>query len=377
MTRRPGPLTAAVLVLLAWLAAALPTSAHDLPYTLASLTVRPEGQYRLVLHCHTAALVLGLPQGHLARGVQPRFAAFSDAEIAERSAEMDRYLRRRIEISVGGRRLSTPDPDFPDVAAVREDGAMTPETARLSQPVVLSGRLPAGARELTLAFPPELGTVLIKIERPGSPVAVQALTPGENSRPIALTGVKAGQFQTFVEYLALGFTHILPKGLDHILFVLALFLLTPRWKPLAIQVTAFTLAHSVTLALGTFGHVDLPARLVETAIALSIAVVAVDNLFESKLAPWRPMVVFGFGLLHGLGFAGVLSDLGIPKGAEISALVAFNLGVEFGQIAVLAIAFALLGWARERSWFRPRVAMPLSLAVAAIGLFWSAERFLA
>jgi hypothetical protein len=181
-----------------------------------------------------------------------------------------------------------------------------------------------------------------------------------------------------VQYLILGFEHIVPKGLDHILFVLGLFLLTPQWRPILVQVTAFTIAHSITLASTTYDVVSLPARVVEPLIALSIAYVAIENIVSSKFTPWRPLIVFGFGLLHGMGFAGVLQDLGLPRGEFIAALVSFNIGIELGQIAVIAAAFlAVALWYRDRPWYRTRFVMPASAAIAAIGLFWTVERIVA
>ena len=128
------------------------------------------------------------------------------------------------------------------------------------------------------------------------------------------------------QYLWLGYTHILPQGLDHILFVIGLFLLSPRLKTLLLQVTAFTIAHSITLGLSMYGIVSLPPRVVEPLIALSIAYVAIENLLTRELKPWRVALVFTFGLLHGLGFAGVLRELGLPRAEFLTALLTFNAG---------------------------------------------------
>jgi HupE / UreJ protein len=177
-------------------------------------------------------------------------------------------------------------------------------------------------------------------------------------------------------YLRLGYTHILPKGLDHILFVLGLFLLTPRWRPLLLQVTAFTVAHSITLGLSIYGLVSLPSRVVEPLIALSIAYVAIENLFTRELKPWRLALVFMFGLLHGLGFAGVLRDLGLPRDEFLTALVTFNLGVEGGQLTVIAAAALAAAPVVRREWYHRRVIVPACLAIAAVGLYWSAARLL-
>ncbi len=138
--------------------------------------------------------------------------------------------------------------------------------------------------------------------------------------------------------------------------------------------TAFTLAHTLTLVLSVYGLVTLPTSIVEPLIALSIAYVAVENLFTSDLKPWRPVVVFAFGLLHGLGFAGVLGELGLPRERFLGALLSFNAGVELGQVAVIALAFALAGWFRSRSWYRARMVMPASATIAVVGCYWAAVR---
>ncbi|HMQ14684.1 MAG TPA: HupE/UreJ family protein, partial [Phycisphaerae bacterium] len=176
------------------------------------------------------------------------------------------------------------------------------------------------------------------------------------------------------QFLLLGFEHILPEGVDHILFVLGLYLLSPRLRPLLWQVTAFTVAHTATLALSMYGVVSLPARVVEPLIALSIVYVAVENLVTQELKWWRPMAVFGFGLLHGLGFAGVLTELAPPRSEFVAALVSFNVGVELGQLAVIGLALLLTGWWRGREWYRGRIVKPASLAIAAVALFWTVER---
>ena len=142
------------------------------------------------------------------------------------------------------------------------------------------------------------------------------LDGGKPSETVPLAGaVPKSSLQTMSEYIRLGFVHIVPEGLDHILFVLGLFFLSTQLRPLLVQVTAFTIAHSITLALGLYGVVRIAPSIVEPLIALSIVYVAVENIATSKLSPWRPFVVFAFGLLHGLGFAGILQELGLPRNA--------------------------------------------------------------
>lgn len=176
-------------------------------------------------------------------------------------------------------------------------------------------------------------------------------------------------------YLKLGFDHIIPKGIDHILFVLCIYLLSPRLTSVIWQATAFTVAHSITLGLAMYGIIDPPAGLVEPVIALSIVLVAVENIITTRLHPWRIVIIFLFGLVHGMGFAGVLLDLGLPDREFVTALIAFNLGVEFGQITVILLAFILLGkWFGNQSWYRKGIVVPLSVAIAAMALYWTIER---
>ena len=174
-------------------------------------------------------------------------------------------------------------------------------------------------------------------------------------------------------YLELGYIHILPRGLDHILFVLALFFASTRLKPLIWQVSAFTLAHTITLGLAVLGHLSLPGSVVEPLIALSIAFVAVENLLVRDMTRWRPAVVFVFGLFHGLGFAGVLVELGVPETAVLPALLSFNIGVELGQLSVIALALLTLGWFRKATWY-PWLARIASGLIAVMALWWTVER---
>src|SRR3981081_3302001 len=146
---------------------------------------------------------------------------------------------------------------------------------------------------------------------------------------------KMSRADAAVLYLKLGYKHIIPLGYDHILFVLSLFLLSPKLKPVLWQATAFTIAHSVTLGLATYHVINPPARIVEPLIALSILYVALENIFSPRLKPSRVGVVFLFGLVHGMGFAGALGQLGLPKDAYLTCLVMFNLGVELGQLTVI------------------------------------------
>ena len=180
--------------------------------------------------------------------------------------------------------------------------------------------------------------------------------------------------RTILNYLKLGFVHIVPKGLDHILFVLALFLLSTQLRVLAIQISIFTVAHTLTLALASLSIIELPPSIIEPLIALSITYVAVENLTRRALERSRMMVIFVFGMLHGLGFAGVLAELGLSTRHFFTSLISFNIGVELGQLSVIAIAVVLLRWTQSYPWYRTRIIKPVSIGIALVGLFWGIER---
>ncbi|MDA9065470.1 HupE/UreJ family protein, partial [Candidatus Pelagibacter sp.] len=171
------------------------------------------------------------------------------------------------------------------------------------------------------------------------------------------------------------FKHIIPKGLDHILFVLALFLLSPKLRSLVLQVSIFTLAHTITLFLGALKIITIPAIIIEPIIALSICFIAIENLFTENIRRTRPYIIFIFGLLHGLGFAGVLNEIGISTNLFISSLISFNVGVELGQISVIILSYILIALLfQKKSWYQNRVTKPISMIIASIGFYWFIQR---
>ncbi|MEK9874471.1 MAG: HupE/UreJ family protein, partial [Pelagibacteraceae bacterium] len=182
-------------------------------------------------------------------------------------------------------------------------------------------------------------------------------------------------FKNFYNYLILGYEHILPKGLDHILFVLALFLLSSNIKTLILQISLFTIAHTITLFLGVFNIIKISSYIVEPIIALSIAYVGIENLFKNNLSKSRTIIIFIFGLLHGLGFAGVLSDIGLVKELFVSSLISFNIGVELGQISTIVLAYLIIKLPFSKmDWYSTRITKPISLLISIIGIFWFFER---
>ena len=220
------------------------------------------------------------------------------------------------------------------------------------------------------------------------PLALQVILPGQAGKvmrlapradPVELMTInakgeaEAGKGSSLLQWIGAGFTHILPLGLDHICFILGLFLLQPKLKPLLWQTSAFTVAHSITLAMVVLGVFTLPSKVVEPMIALSIAYVGIENLWVKELKPWRIGLVFGLGLLHGMGFASVMKELELPQGEVIKPLIGFNLGVELGQVTVLVTAFAATFWIMKKPAFGI-VRKIASAMIGAVGLYWTVER---
>ena len=187
------------------------------------------------------------------------------------------------------------------------------------------------------------------------------------------TGYQVPAADQFLEYLRLGLNHIF-LGYDHIAFLLAL-LFVRRFAELVKVITAFTVAHTITLAVAALGWVSLPSRLVETAIAASIVYVAAENLIRPA-APHRWRITFAFGLVHGFGFAAVLRELGLPSAGLVRSLLGFNLGVELGQLAIAAVGWPVLLWVMRRPWGE-RVRLAVSALLLLFGLAWLIDRALA
>ena len=367
------------LPLLAIFALALNTAAaHEIRPAIVTAVFTPDHRYEITIVANLEALLAGINPVHADTNESPSANLYNDLRALPPDA-----LRARFN-TFAPRWLAGVHAEFdgaraePRISSVSVPAIGDLALARLSN-VTLSGDIPATAEKFRWRYATDFGSNVLRVKRAGDDEMVTSwLKEGAISEPIPLTGAPPkSTAELFVEYVTLGFTHIVPKGLDHILFVLGLYLLSTRIKPLLVQVTAFTVAHSITLALGLYGVVNVSPAIVEPLIALSIAYVAIENLLTNKLHAWRPFVVFGFGLLHGLGFAGVLQEIGLPRADYVTGLIAFNIGVELGQLAVIAMAFAVTGlWFRAQPWYRARIVMPASAAIAVIGLFWTVQRVL-
>lgn len=366
-------LVLAVLLLLPGLAGA---RAHEIRPAIADLVFVGDGTVRLEISLILEAALAEIGVEHGDTDDSPNSGRYDDLRRLDESGlavEFGRFERRFLN----GVKLTSDEGEIAlDVTAVELEPVGDTDFARLSR-LSLSGQLPVNARDVVFSFNPAFGPSVIRVPDAQGEYSYSAyLGDGSPSEPIPVEGgLTVSASQVFFDYIGIGFTHIVPKGLDHILFVVGLFLLSPRLKPLLIQITAFTVAHSVTLALAMLGVISVPASIVEPLIAASIVFIAVENLATSRLSPWRPFVVFGFGLLHGLGFAGVLTEFGLSPAHFVSGLIGFNVGVEVGQLAVVAACYALFGaWFSDKSWYRARVSVPMSLAIAGVAAWWFVER---
>lgn len=349
-------------------------TAHEVTPVISDLVVQ-DGTMRLDMRMNVEAFVAGIDldsivdtntAGQAARYDELR--AMHAPELAPRVRDWAETWLPTLIIIVDGRPVPKflADVDVPEIGDVRY--------VRSSH-VVIEAEIPSDAREMTIGWPKGSGQLVVRQQGVDEPFT-GLIEAGGTTDPIPLGGggMQNG-WEAFLAYVPVGFDHIVPKGLDHILFVLGLFFLSTRLRPLLWQVSAFTVAHTITLALGALGTVSVPAEIVEPLIAASITFVAIENVMTSALHRWRPLVVFGFGLLHGLGFASVLDEFGLPEGQFIPALLGFNVGVELGQLAVIAIAFLAVGyWFGRKPWYRSAIAVPASLVIATIGAWWFVER---
>jgi len=340
--------------------------AHEIGTTRVTILLPATARYEIQIVTDAASLA---EKVGAAAGSTP-IDTTDPAALRQRLEELGAVFRGRFVIAFDGR-------------AVRPDLAwkVEPSTAVGGAPVAtirLSGPVPDAARQLTWSYAWTFASYALVARRdPAGQATTEWLEGGETSAPLALLGPSpmVSPLRLGSRYVALGFTHILPHGLDHVLFVLGLFLLSRRLRPLLLQVSAFTVAHSITLGLGLYGLLTLPASIVEPLIAISIAYIALENIFLSHLNHWRVVLVFAFGLLHGLGFAGALKEVGLPRSEFATALLSFNVGVELGQLTVIGLAFLLVGLPyANRVWYRSRIVLPASALIACFGVYWTVER---
>jgi hypothetical protein len=364
--------------------------AHEIRPAVADVTLSPE-RIEMTIRLTGEPLVAGIdlegledtnaaPEAELYDALR----ALPDAAFADRFRAAWDGLRAGFIVDAAGERV-----------ALTLDSLEVEPQSNLELPrdtvVQLSGDLPANGAAVQLGWIAEYGPIIIRQTGGGDDAYSGFLDAGSlsDALPREGTATESG-WRVFLRYIGVGFDHIIPKGLDHILFVLGLFFLSMHLRPLILQVTVFTVAHTITLALASLKIVTVPGSIVEPLIALSIVYVAVENIFAREIKWWRPLIIFGFGLLHGLGFASVLGEFGLAPGRFIAGLIGFNIGVEIGQLTVIGLA-ALVLWIALRAarmadldeaemrvrdvdvMFRA-VSICGSILIAITGAYWAFER---
>jgi hydrogenase/urease accessory protein HupE len=355
LAKTPPACRAAVL----WLLLAPPVRAHDPGLSTADIRINP-GQIEAHLTFARADVDTLLPLDADADG------AVSAAEFAAARGRLEEMARGAMSFRADGRELTPAPPavsldetnniHFTLAVAVRGPRELSLHSA-------LIDRLPRGHRQFVVLLDREgqtLAEVLLSAEQDVMEVDVSALLP-----PAA----------PFRQFLWLGVEHIW-TGYDHLLFLFALLIVVSGFRPAAVIITCFTVAHSVTLGLATLDVVNLPSRWVEPFIAATIIYVGAENLIRREGPRGRWLLTFGFGLVHGFGFAGVLRELGVSSGTTGIAvpLLAFNLGVELGQLAVAAVALPVIWWLRARPGFVRHGVPACSALVVAAGVYWLVQR---
>jgi hydrogenase/urease accessory protein HupE len=374
------PLRALAVLFLVSLSA--PLAADVVKPALIEISVFAEGRFRVEIRASIEALLTGINAQYRNTTEAPtadEYDRLRELEAPQLAVEFEPFRQKMldaIELRLDG---------VPARAAITEVEIPVPgytKVPRISL-IVLEGEIPRDTRELTWYYPAAFGDNAVRVRQVDEAAeqwhwsAWQWIRDDSPSEPFSLTEVftERAFADVVAEYVGAGFDHIVPDGLDHILFVLGLYLFSTRMRPLLWQVTMFTIAHSITLAMAMTGLIALPARVVEPLIALSIAYVGVENLWHRRLHSSRLVLVFAFGLLHGLGFASMLAEFGMPTDAFATALIAFNVGVEGGQLAVIALAFLTIGlWFGRRPYYRQLVVIPGSLMISLVGFYWTWER---
>jgi hydrogenase/urease accessory protein HupE len=348
---------------------------------LVEISLNTDGTYRIEVRASIEALLTGINANYKNTQDSPMADAYdalrvlSKQELEKAFTPFKARFTEIVELRFDGER-----------APLRITGLDIPEPGYTKVPrislIVLEGQADRSASVVDWYYPASFGDNAVRVRQVDEVNEKwhwsqwQWLRDDQRSGPFSLTEVftEVSLWKMVTTYLVSGFEHILPKGLDHILFIIGIFLLSLHLRPLLWQVTMFTVAHTITLGLAMAGYISLPDNIVEPLIALSIAYIGLENIWHKSLHKSRLALVFAFGLLHGMGFASVLKEFGMPEDDFLTALISFNVGVELGQLAIIMLAFAIVGWLRHREYYRYAVIIPGSLAIMVTGLYWTVDR---
>ncbi|MGB5472125.1 MAG: HupE/UreJ family protein [Gammaproteobacteria bacterium] len=384
-TRQHARTVVFLLALCSLLIAGLSTARADVVKpALIEISIDARGTYRVEVRASVEALLTGINSRYRNTREAPNAEAYDALRVLQADELQAAFEPFRQRFTQEVQLLFDDQPAPLTVTRVEIPEPGYTKVPRISV-IYLEGDIARSVQSVRWYYPQAFGDNAVRVRQVDEANEKwhwsnwQWLRKDEPSEPFSLTEVFTQQPVTSViaTYTAAGFDHILPRGLDHILFILGIFLLSVKLRPLLLQVTMFTVAHTITLGLSMSGIFSLPAFIVEPLIALSIAWIGIENIFARTLHRGRLALVFGFGLLHGMGFASMLKDFGMPDHAFFTALLSFNVGVELGQLAIITLAFLAVGlWFADRAWYRQVVVVSGSLAIAAVGLYWTYDRIM-
>lgn len=349
---------------------------------LVEISVYAEGHYRIELRASIEAMMTGINSKFKNTKDAPsseqydELRALQSAQLREKFSQFESVLTREIQLKFDQQAIK-----------LQITNVKIPEPGYQKVPrnslIVLEGKIDREVKNLSWYYPERFSDNAVRVRQVDNEnekwhwSSWQWIRNDQVSKTFSLEEVFTAPplLDVIADYITAGFDHIIPKGLDHILFILGIFLLSTRLKPLALQATMFTLAHSITLSLSIFNVISLPASIVEPLIALSIAYIGIENIFAHKLKTSRLALVFIFGLLHGMGFASVLAEFGLPGSSYATALISFNLGVELAQLAILVGGyFCITYWFKNKEDFHNYVTLPGSVMIGLTGLYWTWDR---
>lgn len=305
-------------------------------------------------------------------GLYDEFRAMPPDILADRIKSSSAALAGTFTVMAAGRPLPL---ELAAIDVADEDDLSLSRDTKLR----LRSSFPKAGEAIAIQWQPAMGALLIRqMGTGGDPEYSDYLPNGGESQAFMLSDARPVPLGSVIgKYIHSGIIHIVPAGLDHILFVVGLLAYGLSARGLIFQISLFTVAHTITLAAASLGWINISGSIVEPLIALSIAWIGVENMIRTsgRVAITRSSVVFVFGLLHGLGFASVLADFGLPQSAYIVGLLSFNLGVEIGQLIIVVPIFLMLRALKltDRR-FRRGFQIPVSTIISAIGLFWFVER---
>ena len=345
------------LCVIAALLLALPANAHPVPFSYLDVNLQP-GTLEVSLTIHIYDLAHDLNITAMERLLDASFLAGQDAAIHT-------LLTPRLQLQSNGAAIS-PEWSKPEILKDRQSVRFHMRYAVSAVPAVVSIS--------TLMFPydPNHQTFVNVYE--ADTLTSQMILDANHTHTEYFAGTRQGVVAVVRKFIPAGIHHIL-IGPDHLLFLVGLLLLGGSIRRLAMVVTSFTIAHSITLTLAALNILTPPARIIEPAIALSIVYVGADNLLAQGGRDVRAWIAFSFGFIHGFGFANVLREMELPRRALGWSLFSFNFGVEIGQLLVVVLVASAFAFLRSRSeWARRRLVFAGSIVVIAAGAFWFVQR---